>query len=536
MPTQFLKASFLAAGLAVAPVILTSLAATPVEAQAFSALRQAIAETSSGDERLAAFYRERGFEPVWTTTEAADRRSALIRALDHADAHGLPADRYDVDALRAAFREATNPYMRGQADVMASDMFLRYAQDVHAGFLDPSTIIPDIFQDQPHRDPYELMTAFLDSNPHEFMATLPPQTPSYARLMRMKLELEDLATRGGYGPTVQAGSLRPGDTGPAVIALRNRLMTMGYLGRSATADYDARLQAAVMEFQNAHGIVADGVAGTDTLNAINRSVEDHWNQIVLTMERQRWLNDGELHDRLIYVNLADFHTRVIDNGEVTFITRSVIGRRDAQTPEFSDSMEHMVINPSWWVPRSIARGYIPNIIAGGGIAGGGNHLQLMAGGRPVSRASVDWSTITPQNFPFDLRQPPGPRNALGSVKFMFPNRHAIYLHDSPDQHLMERHVRAYSAGCIRLDDPHDFAYHLLERQVDDPETYFQRILATRDETQVDLDVHLPVHLTYLTAWVESDGRMQTRPDIYGRNAQLSRAIRALGVVMPEVSS
>ncbi len=531
MPIRFLKASFVAAALVSAPVMITAIAPTPVQAQAFSALRQAVAEASSTDERLAAFYRERSFEPVWAATDAADRRNALIRALENAGDHGLPVDRYDADGLREAFRTATNPYLRGQADVMASQMFLEYAQDVHGGFLDPSDIIPDIFQDQPHRDPYELMTAFLDSNPHRFMASLPPQSPSYTRLMRMKLELEELATRGGYGPTVQVGSLRPGDSGAGVVALRNRLMNMGYLGRSATAEYDATLQAAVMDFQTTNGIVADGVAGADTIRAVNRSVDDHWNEIVLSMERQRWLNDGQVHDRLIFVNLADFHTRVIDNGEVTFITRSVIGSRDRQTPEFSDQMEHMVINPSWWVPRSIARGYIPNIIAGGG-----NHLQLMAGGRPVSRASVDWTNITPANFPFDLRQPPGPRNALGSVKFMFPNRHAIYLHDSPDQHLMERHVRAYSAGCIRLDDPHDFAYHLLERQVDDPETYFQNILATRDETQVDLDVHLPVHLTYYTAWVESDGRLQTRPDIYGRNAQLSRAIQSLGVVMPDMSS
>jgi murein L,D-transpeptidase YcbB/YkuD len=217
---------------------------------------------------------------------------------------------------------------------------------------------------------------------------------------------------------------------------------------------------------------------------------------------------------------------------VTFVTRSVIGARDRQTPEFSDEMEHMVINPSWWVPRSIARrSYIPNILAGRG-----SYLQLMANGRPVNPANVDMSRYTVNNFPFDLRQPPGPRNALGSVKFMFPNRHAIYLHDTPEQHLMDRPVRAYSSGCIRLADPHEFAYHLLERQTDDPVGLFQGIRATGEETYVHLDEHIPVHLTYWTAWVESDGRLQTRDDIYGRNAILSRAIQSRGVVMPEVTS
>lgn len=532
MPVQIARSTLVAVALALAPVVVTAVVPAPAMAQAFSALRQAIAEAAAEDEALVAFYRDRHFEPVWTVTEAADRRNALMRALEQAGTHGLPTDRYDTAGLRTAFRHATNPYLRGQADVMASRIFLQYAQDVHGGFLDPSAIIPDIFQDLPHRDPYALMTEFLDSNPHQFMASLPPQSPGYTRLLRTKLELETLAQDGGYGPTVQAASLRPGDTGPAVIQLRNRLMRMGYLDRSATAEYDSALQAAIVAFQTNNGITADGVAGEATIRAVNRSIEDHWNEVVLSMERHRWLNDGQVHDRLIYVNLTDFHTRVIDDGEVTFVTRSVVGSREHQTPEFSDEMEHMVINPSWWVPRSIAqRSYIPGILAGRG-----SYLQLMAGGRPVNPANVDMSQYTVNNFPFDLRQPPGPRNALGSVKFMFPNRHAIYLHDSPDQHLMEREVRAYSSGCIRLDDPHEFAYHLLARQTDDPVGLFQRVLNTGDETQVDLDVHIPVHLTYLTAWVESDGHIQFRNDIYGRNARLSAAIQSLGVVMPDPAS
>ncbi|PWK62566.1 L,D-transpeptidase family protein [Roseicyclus mahoneyensis] len=532
MPLSFARSTLVAASLALAPVVLTMVLPVPASAQAFSALRQSIAEAAAADEALVAFYRDRDFEPVWTVSEAADRRNALLRALEQAGAHGLPVARYETEALRAAFRDATNPWLRGQADVMASRIFLQYAQDVHGGFLDPSTIIPDIFQDQPHRDPYALMTEFLDSNPHQYMAQLPPQTPGYTRLMRTKFELEDLAANGGYGPTVQAGSLRPGDAGPAVVQLRNRLMRMGYLDRSATAEYDSTLQAAVVAFQTNHGITADGIAGEATIRAVNRSIEDHWNEIVLSMERHRWLNDGQVHDRLIFVNLTDFHTRVIDDGEVTFITRSVIGARDRQTPEFSDEMEHMVINPSWYVPRSIAqRSYIPGILAGRG-----TYMQLLAGGRPVNPASIDMSRYTVNNFPFDLRQPPGPRNALGTVKFMFPNRHAIYLHDTPEQHLMNSDVRAYSSGCIRLADPHEFAYHLLERQTDDPVGLFQGIRATGEETYVHLDVHIPVHLTYLTAWVESDGHIQFRNDIYGRNARLSQAVQALGVVMPEASS
>ena len=177
MPIRLARLSLLSLSLALAPVTVAVLAPLPVEAQAFSTLRQSIAEAAASDEALAAFYRDRDFEPVWTVTEAADRRAALVRALEQAAPHGLPTDRYDLEGLRAAFHEATNPWARGQADVMASRIFLRYANDVHGGFLDPSEIIPDIFQDQPHRDPYALMTEFLDSNPHRFMAELPPQSP-----------------------------------------------------------------------------------------------------------------------------------------------------------------------------------------------------------------------------------------------------------------------------------------------------------------------------------------------------------------------
>ncbi|GAA5069268.1 L,D-transpeptidase family protein [Roseibacterium beibuensis] len=534
--TRPLFALALAALPLAAPVaggLTVTLGAAPAQAQAFSAQRQAIAEASSEIEGLAAFYRERDFQPVWTSSEAIDRRNALIAALQEAGNHGLPTDRYDIDALIETFRAADNPYARGQADVMASRMFLQYASDVHSGFLEPGDIISDIFQELPRPDPNELMTELVESNPYSFIAHLAPQDPGYTRLMRVKLRLEQLAREGGYGPTVQAGSLRPGDTGAAVIALRDRLMAMGYLDRSVTATYDALLQSAVVEFQMDNGITPDGVAGGDTIRAVNRSVEDHWNEVVLGMERHRWLNTGgDVPERMIFVNLTDFHVRVIDDGETTFVTRSVVGARDRQTPEFSDEMEHMVINPSWYVPRSIAmRSYIPNILAGGS-----TYMQVLSNGRVINPAAVDMSRYSVSSFPFDLRQPPGPRNALGRVKFMFPNRHAIYLHDTPEQYLMEREVRTFSSGCIRLDDPFDFAYHLLARQTDDPEGLFNRILNTGQETQVDLEEHIPVHLVYWTSWVDDDGTLNFRDDVYGRNARLSQAIRSLGVVMPDTAS
>jgi len=521
-------------GLAAAALVVSGIAApAPSQAQAFAALNQAIAEASVIDEDLARFYRERDFTPIWTVTEAADRRNALLAALENAQNHGLPTSRYDPDVLRQAFRDATNPYLRGQADVLASRMFLQYAHDVNSGMLNPENIAPGIVHTVQRADSGALLTGLMADNPRLFMATLPPQHPEYNRLMRTKLHLEQVVDAGGYGPAVQAGSLAPGQSGNAVVEMRNRLIAMGYLARSASATYDAQLQTAVADFQSRNGLSPDGVAGGGTMRALNRSAEDHLSEVIVAMERQRWLNvdRGERH---IFVNIPDFHVRLMDHEEVTFSTRSVVGAvaSDRSTPEFSDMMDHMVINPSWYVPRSIARrSYIPNIIAGGS-----TYMEVSRGGRAVNPRNVDMSQYSVNNFPFDLRQPPGPRNALGYVKFMFPNQWNIYLHDTPEDHLFNSDVRTFSSGCVRLAEPFEFAYTLLSAQEDDPVAYFHRVLDSGNETRVNLETPLPVHITYWTAWVTPDGRLNLRDDVYGRNAIVRDAILDAGVAVRGVNS
>jgi murein L,D-transpeptidase YcbB/YkuD len=521
-------------GLAAAALVVSGIAApAPSQAQAFAALNQAIAEASGIDEDLARFYRERDFTPIWTVSEAADRRNALLAALENAQNHGLPTSRYDPDVLRNAFRDATNPYLRGQADVLASRMFLQYAHDVNSGMLNPENIAPGIVHTVQRADSGALLAGLMADNPRLFMATLPPQHPEYNRLMRTKLHLEQVVDAGGYGPAVQSGSLAPGQSGNAVVQMRNRLIAMGYLARSASATYDAQLQTAVADFQSRNGLSPDGVAGGGTMRALNRSAEDHLSEVIVAMERQRWLNvdRGERH---IFVNIPDFHVRLMDHEEVTFITRSVVGAvaSDRSTPEFSDMMDHMVINPSWFVPRSIARrSYIPNIIAGGS-----TYMEVSRGGRAINPRNVDMSQYSVNNFPFDLRQPPGPRNALGYVKFMFPNQWNIYLHDTPEDHLFNSDVRTFSSGCVRLAEPFEFAYTLLSAQEDDPVAYFHRILDSGNETRVNLETPLPVHITYWTAWVTPDGRLNLRDDVYGRNAIVRAAILDAGVAVRGVNS
>lgn len=520
-------------------VLLTLSILVPTPASALvTAFRQAIAEGVAAQDDMAAFYRAREFEPIWTRSEDADRRNALLTALEGAVDHGLPVGRYDPNELRAAFMNANNPYDRGRAEILASTMFLQYARDVQSGMLEPGEIVSVIARELPRRDPTDLLNALLSSDPHEYMRSLPPAHPEYVNLQRQMMAMERVIGDGGWGANVRGGRLELGARGNSVVALRDRLIRMGYMGRSATAQYDSAVMAAVQQFQVQHGLEADGVAGPGTLEEINVGPEERLRDIILGMERQRWLNweDPNRGDRHILVNIPDYHAYVIDNEEVSFTTRVVVGATpaDRATPEFSDTMEYMVVNPSWNVPRSIAiNEYLPAMQANPGAAG---HLQLMRGGRPVSREGIDFTQFTRANFPFDLRQPPSSGNALGRVKFIFPNRHNIYLHDTPSRSLFSRETRAFSHGCVRVQRPLDLAYHLLARQEAQPQSYFDGVLRTGRETQVNLTTQIPVHIVYWTAFVSPNGDLNFRRDIYGRDRALWNAMEAAGVELRSVSS
>ncbi|WP_292018980.1 L,D-transpeptidase family protein [Maritimibacter sp. UBA3975] len=512
-----------------APATLTTVA--PVQAQIqISTFAQAIAEAASNDEDIAAFYRDNDYEPIWTSgsDEHQARITALFQAIQHADDHGLPAEAYDTAALERQMRGIDSPRDLGRVEVELSRLFLTYARQIQTGILTPANVDDGIKREVPLRDRTELLKSFSEAEPAPFLRTLPPKSAEYARLMREKLRLERVRAEGGWGTTVQAGSLKPGDQGQAVIDLRNRLVAMGYMDRSATQAYDENIQRAVQNFQTNHGLTADGVAGGDTISAINAPVEDRLQSIIVAMERERWMNIDR-GDRYIWVNLTTYTARVVDGGKVTFETRSVVGQdlSTHRTPEFSDVMEHMVINPSWYIPRSIiVSEYLPALQRNSGAAG---HLLITdARGRTVSRAT-DFSQYSARNFPFNMRQPPGRGNALGLVKFMFPNRYNIYLHDTPSKSLFNRETRMFSHGCIRLQQPFEFAYTMLAPQSDDPKELFHSVLNTGQETEVKLEEPVPVHLVYRTAFTDTRGEMNFRRDMYGRDARIWAALQSTGV-------
>jgi len=506
----------------------------PVGAQAqVTAFRQAVAEASSRDTVLAGFYRSRDFEGIWTGSDsvAQARRNALLSAFASAADHGLPAAKYNVDTLIAELTAAQTAHDKGLMEVELTRLFLTYARQIQSGILVPSEVDDGIHVVPPLRDPLETLTGFLAAEPVAFIRALAPATPEYQRLMREKLRMESVVAAGGWGPTVRAERLELGDSGDQVIALRNRLVAMGYMDRSATRTFDAAIFGGVQRFQQTHGLEPDGVAGASTIQEVNVPAEDRLKSIIVAMERERWLNlPGGRGERYIWVNLTDFTAAIVDNERVTFATRSVIGANsyDRQSPEFSDEMTHMIVNPSWYVPRSIAvKEYLPRLAADPTAV---SHLLITnAQGQTVDRSTADFSQYTATNFPFDLRQPPGARNALGEVKFMFPNRYNIYLHDTPQRSLFGRESRAFSHGCIRLNDPRDFAYALLARQTSDPVGEYRRALNVGQEVHIDLVQHVPVHLVYRTAFTLVTGSLQFRRDVYGRDAEAWDALVREGV-------
>lgn len=503
-----------------------SLAASGLVSQSMT---QSLAEAAQGNEIIANFYQARKYQPLWT--DDAPRLQALMTALDAAPAHGLPIARYDAAGLRARAEAARIEGDLARLDVALTEAFLSYAHDVSSGALDPITIDPSILREIIRPDPATLLNAVaITDDPAAYLHSLIPASANYTALMVEKAALEAKIATGGWGPQIAARSLRPKDQGPAVIELRDRLMVLGYLAPTATAVYDTAITRAVQRFQAEQGLLSDGMAGESTIAALNAAPQTRLEQVIVALERLRWIGNTPLGKRYIWVNQPDFTVKIFDDGRETFRSRVVIGKNvpDQRSPEFSDQMEYMAVNPSWGVPRSIiVKEYLPLLQKNRDAV---SHLQVIDGkGQVVPRSAVNFASYSGKTFPFSLRQPPSDGNALGKVKFMFPNPNNIYLHDTPAKNLFANEVRAYSHGCIRVGSPYDFAYALLGAQSDDPKAVFAAALATGVETRLELQVPLPVHLVYFTAFPNANGVVTYRNDVYGRDAKLYEALKQAGL-------
>jgi murein L,D-transpeptidase YcbB/YkuD len=299
--------------------------------------------------------------------------------------------------------------------------------------------------------------------------------------------------------------------------------------------YDAALVVAVEAFQRAQGLTADGAIGRRTRAALNGRAALSAAQVAANLERIRWVEIDE-GARRIEVNLPEFMVTLRDGDAIEFRDRVVIGRLEEQTPEFSEAMEYLVLNPTWHVPSSIAvQDILPNLQRDPGyLASRSMYLVRRDGGPiPADPALHDFTQYSAANFPYRIRQTPNDDNALGLVKFMFPNDWSIYLHDTPRKDLFDKPSRAYSWGCVRVRNPLALAERLFAPQEADPAGFVSRVLASGRERYVNLERTVPVHILYRTVTVDGSGALKTFPDVYGRDAALIEALRRAGLDAPE---
>jgi L,D-transpeptidase YcbB len=475
----------------------------------------------------ASFYAARGHAAAWVgDKELLDRGRALHAAIGRAGEDGLEPERYrhDVAAALLAAVEVRDRDQRlsdsaavrhlAELDLLLTEGFSRYARDLVTGTLDPAEAGLDwrIATEVPH-DQAVLTQAFEGRDPLEIVAHLRPSIPYYERMRTALAQYHRAAAAGGWPQLPDGETLKPGERSAVVAALRQRFVggadpREAELAASGAADatlFDAGLAEAVQHFQNRHAIEADGAVGAATLRELNHTVEERIAELKMNLDRWRWL-PNHLGERFVLVNVAGFELEVVDSGRAVETMNVVVGRLDRQTPIFADSIQHVVVNPYWNVPDGI---YSQDVLPA------------------LERDPYYLVKNNMEEVDGRIRQKPGPTNALGRYKFIFPNEFDVYLHDTPEGHLFSRTSRDFSSGCIRLERPDDFARLLLDMQTDRGSGQLDALLTNWNERWVKLDRPLPVYILYFTAWVEQDGTVRFHHDVYGRDEKLDSQVEEL---------
>lgn len=499
------------------------------------ALRTGAPAVAAGERLLARtalprFYDARVFEPAWTDEAGLRAYRQLTTAIEASVEHGFDPEHYHLSAMRplAASVRAGTAVAADSADfdLLASDAFMTLGSHLLVGRINPETVNPEWVANRRSAELHSVLTEALRTRDIAgSLAGLAPPQPRYAALLREVDRLRSIDEAGGWPPVADGPTLEVESTGPRVTAL------LGRLGLSTTTEgedvFTEDVAAAVRTFQQRHGLDVDGRVGPATLRALNVSAEARVRQIEANLERFRWL-PADLGRRHIEVNIAGFDVRVIEDREVVRRHRAVVGRMYRETPMFTGQMTYMVLAPYWHVPPTIAAvDKFPAIQRDPStIAAQRMTLLSQTTNEPVDPAVVDWASLDGRSFnrSYRLRQEPGPTNALGNVKFMFPNAHNVYLHDTPSRELFDRTVRNFSSGCIRIEDPLGLAEYLLADQSGWSREEIDRVVAGRVERAVRLTAPLPVHLLYWTVWAESDGSIHFRDDIYGRDRAVLAAL------------
>ncbi len=480
------------------------------------------------------FYEARGGAPAWLTPQGWSERAGMaVEWLRAAGRDGLRPRDYPA-ALQPLPGPVTQPALLARAELLLSVSLLRYVADVQMGRRAPGDIDPDLRVSPRQVDAVLVLSAGLaESDFPAWLAALPPAGPEYLALRDALARYRSLAAGTAWPVLADGPKLELGTRDPRVVTLRRQLALLGDLAAGPSSDdtFDKALEAAVQAFQDRHGLDSDGVVGPATRRAVNRSPADWALQIELNMERLRWLAEN-LGERHVLVNIADFRLTAVAEGRSLFSTPVVVGRDYRRTPVFSDRMINLVLSPTWTVPPRIARLDLLPKVKGEPEFLRQKGFRVYSGWGPAATEldpqSIDWTAISPQGLGFKFRQDPGPLNALGGVRFSLTNDFNIYLHDTPDRNLFSRSKRSFSSGCIRVQEVMALALFALDGDPSWPETRLREAMESGRTQVVKLAKPLPVHITYMTAWVDGSGRLQFREDVYRRDQLLAEKLGLVG--------
>jgi murein L,D-transpeptidase YcbB/YkuD len=498
-------------------------------------LNQPSSDLAKDDARLLKtvqeFYAANAYRPMWFDEDGPLPTAAKLQQAVHgALADGLNPENYSLDAIPALrlqrsrnplAKDALPPAELANADVHATLALAKLATHLRRGRVSPGEVDKHWFGTQPKEDLGGfLKTAVASGQLDESLRALTPRHPQYEALKQAMSRYREIAAKGGWTALPASLKLKPGQADPLLPTLVARLAAEGDLAAAATppATFDRSVQDALRRFETRHGMTADGRLDPEVLAALNVPVAERIRQIELNLERWRWLPE-ELGRRHILVNIPTFHLTAFDEGQPTLEMRVVTGKTDSPTPIFNDEMTTVVFSPYWNVPPDIAKNeVIPAILRDPSYLAK-NNLELVRDSHVVGASGAN---IHDPNVRF--RQRPGPKNSLGHVKFMFPNQFDVYLHDTPAESLFGRVERDYSHGCVRVEKPFELAQWVLRG---DPKWTPEAIQAAMDageERHVALKEKVPVYIQYQTAWVDGQGALQFRDDVYGHDASQERIL------------
>lgn len=499
-------------------------------------------ETVLGGERIYApvlvknFYKARNYQPAWSQNGHLIQAETLIRAVEEAYSDGLMPDYYHLNLIRSLVANVEKKSFPDQVrlsdlDVLLTDAFVTLGCHLSGGCVDPVTIKAEWFAKRGNVDVTSLLEQALKKRQiRETLMRLRPEQASYERL-REALALYRRLLLNGKWPQVSKGPfLKKDSVSDRVVKLRERLAASGDMDvneAKGSSLFDDKLKQSVIRFQKRHGLMADGIVGSATLNALNIPLKDRIRQIELNMERLRWIL-GNDEQRSIVINVANFELYVVENGKSVLSMKVVVGKPYWHTPVFTAKMTYLVINPSWNVPDSIAREEMLKAVKKAPHYLAKQNIKVIKGWgsreEEIDYQTIDWSKITAETLVYRFRQEPGPLNPLGYLKFMLPNKFNVYLHDTPAKNLFSENIRTFSHGCTRIEKPLELAEYVLR---DDPRWTQEKLLAAiknGTEQEVRIPHPLNVHFLYLTAWVDEQGTLQFRDDIYGRDELLDKAL------------